>query len=103
MKSNYVVKSNAIRSFFGKIYDMVGAPICFWLKLTFSENHYFTDVLALRLVRKHTKLDWGVFMSFDLTFTDFEISSLNLSTLFDTMHQIQTGVITKGLQIHCTF
>ena len=35
MKSCYVVKSNAVRSFFGRIY---GAPFCLQFYLTFSKS-----------------------------------------------------------------
>ena len=36
VKSSYVVKSNAVRLFFGRIYGAVGAPICFQFNLTFK-------------------------------------------------------------------
>ena len=31
-----LVKSNTVRSLFGRIYGSAGGPICFWYKLTFS-------------------------------------------------------------------
>ena len=35
LKSSYVAKSNAVCLFFGRIYGVAGAPICFWFNLTF--------------------------------------------------------------------
>ena len=35
IRSNYLVKSNAVRSFFGRIYGAAGAPIYFRFNLTF--------------------------------------------------------------------
>ena len=42
VKSSYVVKSNYFPSFFGRIYGVVGAPICFWFNLTFSGANQYT-------------------------------------------------------------
>ena len=37
VKSSYVAKSKAVCSFFGRIFGMAPAPICFQFNLTFSD------------------------------------------------------------------